>query len=456
MIDAGSLQDDVRRRHRHTRPRPGDRASEEAGGGATCSSRISTGTISRASRSSPPPSTLDDSICAMLQPQPGASATSSGARCRQPYFPVGHRRDAARRKESVHSGGEGVTDRQRRRPGTAPMSHPGGCCSYRGPGGRQEGHLLDRHGARSRGLRAGPRRTTAYFQGCRRADHRRPVHPRRGHREAVLGPLVLQPGGRLRRVSWRIKRLVLFHHEPSYGDQKIRLDTRSRRRGTSSDIEERGVEVDTGQGRHARLTFDDTVLRHRRLCVLDGSRGRRALRRAVRATRRASIRNQRRALENSGSASTRACRSRTLEGLAGLPMAARLRGGPVGVDHRRCIHDELEPSLQAPQGGAIPSVLLLLVRGLAIVVARPVAPGSPPWTRPARLAVPGPRRPARRAGRVRAPQSPRQAWPGDGMIRSELAVPGLLHEGQGLEQSSLKAGDYRVEAGHGLERTSST
>ncbi|HAE21560.1 MAG TPA: MBL fold metallo-hydrolase [Spirochaetaceae bacterium] len=177
------------------------------------------------------------SYIAFYSPDPDLKAILEG-QMRSPYFPIGLDAMGAR-KEFVQLHGEGV------RVGGVrihyrSMSHPGGCYSYAlEEGGRKVIYSTDTE-LDAKDFDRSPE-NERYF----------------GDADALIIDAQYTLGEAIEKqywghssfslaadfaASWRIKRLILFHHEPSYNDRKIESILKSAA-WYLSHMEERGVSV---------------------------------------------------------------------------------------------------------------------------------------------------------------------------------------------------------------------
>lgn len=174
---------------------------------------------------------------AFYSPNPELESILAG-QMRPPYFPVGMEVMRAQ-KEFVALSGDGVRIgdvRVRYRS----MSHPGGCYSY----------MVEEHGKKA-----------IYSTDTELAPadfDRTPENEEYfGDADALIIDAQYTLGEAIEKqfwghssfslaadfaASWRIKRLILFHHEPAYGDQKIDSILKSAA-WYLGHMEERGVEV---------------------------------------------------------------------------------------------------------------------------------------------------------------------------------------------------------------------
>ena len=174
---------------------------------------------------------------AMYSPDPALKEILEG-QMKEPYFPIGLDAMAAN-KEFVHLEGRGVrignVDIQYRA-----MSHPGGCYSYAvQEGGKKAIYSTDTE-LDPKDFDRTPE-NESYFKGA----------------DALIIDAQYTLGEAIEKqywghssfslaadfaASWHIKRLVLFHHEPSYGDQKIGSILKSAS-WYLKHIEDRGIDV---------------------------------------------------------------------------------------------------------------------------------------------------------------------------------------------------------------------
>jgi len=174
---------------------------------------------------------------AMYSPNPDLKNILEG-QMKEPYFPIGLDAMGAR-KEFVHLEGRGIrigkVDIQYRS-----MSHPGGCYSYAvQEGGKKVIYSTDTE-LDPKDFDRTPENET-YFKGA----------------DALIIDAQYTLGEAIEKqywghssfslaadfaASWKIKRLVLFHHEPTYGDQKVGSILKSAS-WYMKHIEDRGIEV---------------------------------------------------------------------------------------------------------------------------------------------------------------------------------------------------------------------
>lgn len=173
----------------------------------------------------------------MYSPNPDLEAILAG-QMRAPYFPIGleamnaRKRFVALGEPGVRLGGVSIRYRG--------MSHPGGCYSYAiEEAGRKTIYSTDTE-LDPKDFDRTPE-NEAYFKGA----------------DALIIDAQYTLGEAIEKqywghssfslaadfaASWHIKRLVLFHHEPSYGDQKIGSILKSAS-WYLKHIEDRGIEV---------------------------------------------------------------------------------------------------------------------------------------------------------------------------------------------------------------------
>ncbi|TFG82723.1 MAG: MBL fold metallo-hydrolase [Spirochaetales bacterium] len=181
------------------------------------------------------------SYIAFYSPAPDLKSILEG-QMRQPYFPVGMEAMGAR-KEFVQLHGDGV------KIGAVSvhyraMSHPGGCYSYAVQEGSKKVIYSTDTELDPRDFDRTPE-NEKYF----------------GDADALIIDAQYTLGEAIEKqfwghssfslaadfaASWRIKRLILFHHEPSYGDRKIESILKSAS-WYLGHMEDRGVEVVLGR-----------------------------------------------------------------------------------------------------------------------------------------------------------------------------------------------------------------